>query len=124
LLPFPGFHQQIGDFPVQFGFAHFFALGVAIVLLVSVAFWLRFSRLGVAVRAMAENGERAALLGINVGMLSSVVWAMAGLFSGAGVALTGLVMTPAAAEGFAPDVLLPALAAAVVGRMRSLWWTS
>jgi ABC-type branched-subunit amino acid transport system permease subunit len=74
----------------------------------------------VAVRAMAENTERAALLGISVGRLSTITWALAGLLAGAGVTLTGTLQGPGVAAGFAPGVLLPALAAAVVGRMRSI----
>src|SRR5207244_11721379 len=71
-------------------------------------------------RAMAEHPARAALLGISVGRLSTLVWALAGLLAGASVTLTGALTVPGAAAGFAPGVLLPALAAAVVGRMRSL----
>jgi branched-chain amino acid transport system permease protein len=55
-----------------------------------------------------------------VGRLSTLVWGLAGLLAGASVTLTGALTQPGAAAGFAPSVLLPALAAAVVGRMRSL----
>jgi branched-chain amino acid transport system permease protein len=55
-----------------------------------------------------------------VGRLSTITWALAGLLAGASVTLTGTLQGPGVAAGFAPGVLLPALAAAVVGRMRSI----
>ena len=119
-LPFGGFHFEVGSYATRFGFPEVFAIEVAIVLLLGLAAFFRFTRSGVAVRAMAENTERAALLGISVGRLSTLVWALAGVLAGASVTLTGALTQPGAAAGFAPSVLLPALAAAVVGRMRSL----
>ncbi|HZQ87589.1 MAG TPA: ABC transporter permease [Acidimicrobiales bacterium] len=120
LLPFSGWSFRIGHFSLKFGFADVFALEVTIVALLLLAAFFRFTRSGVAVRAMAENSERATLLGISVGKLSSMVWIIAGALGGVGVILTGLVITPGTAAGFAPAVLLPALAAAVIARMRSL----
>ncbi|HYH48059.1 MAG TPA: ABC transporter permease [Acidimicrobiia bacterium] len=119
-LPFGGFHFEIGNYALRFGFPEIFAIEVAVLLLLGLAAFFRFTRSGVAVRAMAENTERAALLGISVGRLSTLVWALAGVLAGASVTLIGTVDQPGAAAGFAPSVLLPALAAAVVGRMRSL----
>jgi branched-chain amino acid transport system permease protein len=119
-LPFGGFHFEIGGYATRFGFPEIFAIEIAILLLLGLAAFFRFTRSGVAVRAMAENTERAALLGISVGRLSTLVWGLAGLLAGASVTLTGALTQPGAAAGFAPSVLLPALAAAVVGRMRSL----
>ncbi|MBV8961182.1 MAG: ABC transporter permease [Actinobacteria bacterium] len=120
LLPFSGWSFKVGGFSLRFGFADVFALEVTVVALLLLAAFFRFTRAGVAVRAMAENSERATLLGISVGKLSSLVWIIAGALGGVGVILTGLVITPGAASGFAPGVLLPALAAAVIARMRSL----
>ena len=119
-LPFGGFHFEIGSYATRFGFPEIFAIEVAVLLLLGLAAFFRFTRSGVAVRAMAENTERAALLGISVGRLSTLVWGLAGVLAGASVTLIGTVDNPGAAAGFAPSVLLPALAAAVVGRMRSL----
>lgn len=120
LLPFPGWHFQVGARRLTFGFADVFALEMTVVALLLLAAFFRFTRAGVAVRAMAENSDRAAMLGISVGKLSSLVWIIAGALAGVGVILTGLVVTPGTASGIAPAVLLPALAAAVIGRMRNL----
>jgi branched-chain amino acid transport system permease protein len=120
LLPFSGWTFRVGHFSLKFGFADVFALEVTVVALLLLAAFFRFTKSGVAVRAMAENSERATLLGISVGKLSSLVWIIAGALGGVGVILTGLVITPGAAAGIAPGVLIPALAAAVIARMRSL----
>lgn len=124
VLPFSGFHFQVGSFALRFGFAQLLAIAVSGALLVAIPVLLRTTRAGVAVRAMAENAERASLLGISVGLLSSLVWATAGVLSGASVTLSGLIDTPQQALGFAPEILLPALAAAVIGRMSSLGVTA
>ena len=120
LLPFSNFSFRIPDLPVPYGFPEIFAIVMSIVALVAIGCYLRYSRVGVAVRAMAENKERAALLGISVGLLSTIVWSISGLLSGLSVTLAGLLGTPASASGIAPTILLPALAAAVVARMRSI----
>ena len=75
---------------------------------------------GMAVRGMAENMDRARLLGIPVNRLSMLLWSIAGGLA----ALTVVLRAPNegmpldAAAG--PTILLPALAAAVVAGMRSL----
>ena len=119
-LPFRGFHFTLPGSPIRFGFAPVLAIVLAVVALVGLSAFLRFTRLGVAVRAMASNSERAVLLGISVGLLSSVVWSMAGVLSGVGGAMTALLGEPSASFAFAPDILLVALAAAVLGRMRNI----
>lgn len=83
-------------------------------------FLLRTSA-GIAIRAAAENEDRALLLGIPVRRLSTTVWIIAG-------ALTSLAfMLQAPFEGVkpgalsnGPSVLLPMIAAAVIARMESL----
>ncbi len=120
LLPFSDFHFVIGKLEVRYGFPELFAIFVAIAFLVGLGMFFKYTRAGVAVRAMADNAERATLLGVSVGVLSSIVWTLTGLLSGASVTLTGILSSPGSAAGFAPDILLPALAAAVLGRMRSI----
>lgn len=89
-------------------------------IIAGLAWFLLRTDAGVAVRAAAENSDRALLLGIPIRRLSTIVWALAG-----GLAtLTFMLKAPFA--GAAPSagqgivVLLPALAAAVVARMESL----
>jgi branched-chain amino acid transport system permease protein len=119
-LPFKGLKFTVGSFPIPFGFPELFAIVATVSALVAVTFLLRFTRIGVAMRGMAENVERSALLGISATSISMIVWTVAGLLSGLGVIMTGVLNTPAAATGYAPQLLLPALAAAVIGRMSSI----
>jgi len=119
-LPFAGWNFTIGSLPIEFGFPEIFAMQITVVSLILLAAFFRFTRTGVAVRALAENAERASLLGISVGTVSMVVWAIAGVLAGAGALGTGAVLTPAQANGIAPSLLLPALAAAVIARFQSL----
>lgn len=118
-LPFAGWHFDIGIVH-DFGFVHVFAIEASVVCLLALLAFFRFTRAGVAVRALAENPERASLLGIGVGGLTIITWAMAGLLSGVSTSLTGMLTVPAAAGGFAPSLLLLAFAAAVIGRMESI----
>lgn len=119
-LPFKDFSFQLGDLPLRFGFGHLFALGMGLTALLCLGFFLRYTRWGVAVRATAENAERAQLLGISVKTLSTVVWTVAAVLSGLGLILTGTASGFVGITGLAPGALVPALAAAVIARMRSL----
>ncbi|MGH9262899.1 MAG: ABC transporter permease subunit, partial [Acidimicrobiales bacterium] len=95
-------------------------LAVVPLVLVVLTWFLLRSEAGMAVRGMAENMDRARLLGIPVNQLSLLLWSVAGGLA----ALTVVLRAPtegvplSAAAG--PTILLPALAAAVVVGMRSL----
>jgi branched-chain amino acid transport system permease protein len=119
-IPFTGVSFTVGSLEIPFGFAELLAIGMSLCSLIALGLYLRYTRSGVALRAYAENVERAALLGINTGTLSSIVWSLAGALSGVGVILSGLVGSPGAAVGIAPEILLPAMAAAVIARMASI----
>jgi ABC-type branched-subunit amino acid transport system ATPase component/branched-subunit amino acid ABC-type transport system permease component len=89
-------------------------------VLAALSWFLLRTDEGRAVRAIAENTERALLLGIPVRRLSTLVWAIVGGLAALTVVLRapGQGLTIDAAAG--PAVLLPALAAAVVAGMGSL----
>jgi branched-chain amino acid transport system permease protein len=90
------------------------------VVILGITWFLLRTDAGIAIRAAAENRDRALLLGIPVKRLSTLVWMVAGGLAALTVILkaphTGLVS--GAETG--PAVLLPALAAAVIARMESL----
>ncbi|HEX3333377.1 MAG TPA: ATP-binding cassette domain-containing protein, partial [Acidimicrobiales bacterium] len=75
---------------------------------------------GVAVRSVADNADRARLLGIPVRRLSTLVWVIAGLLAG----LTSILSAPSTgltiSAGAGPALILPALAAAIIASMESL----
>jgi branched-chain amino acid transport system permease protein len=85
-----------------------------------LALFLRRTRLGKAVRACAENPERAALLGIPVRRIGLVVWMLAAVLSGLGIFLRAPLVGLPIGTITGPSILLPALAAAVIARMESL----
>ncbi|MBK5307287.1 MAG: ABC transporter permease [Frankiaceae bacterium] len=97
-----------------------FAFIVVLALTVGLSVFLRRSRMGIALRASAENADRAALLGIPVKQVSTLAWSLAGLLSGLAIfAQAPLIGVPGDATlGF--DALLYGLAAAVVARMDRL----
>jgi branched-chain amino acid transport system permease protein len=99
---------------------HVVAIVVVGAIVLALAAFFRFTDMGIAVRASAENGERASLLGIPVKRVSTVVWVLAAVMSAVGVflraPLVGLPVT-----GFVgPALLLYGLAVAVIARMESL----
>ncbi len=112
------FHNSRGQ-PVLSG-NQVFALVVVTSLTAGLALFLRKTRLGIALRASAENADRAALLGIPVKRIGTLAWALAGLLSSLAVfAQAPLIGVPSDATlGF--DTLLYGLAAAVVARMDSI----
>lgn len=115
--------------PLEFGFDvagqrfssdYLVALVVAPLALIAVALFLRYTNLGIAVRASAERADRAGLLGIPVKRLNTVVWVIAtvlsfiGLFLRAGVIGLPVISTPSY------TALLTALAALMLGRLTNL----
>jgi branched-chain amino acid transport system permease protein len=106
--------------PVIFTGDHLVILAVVPLLIAGLAWFLSRTDAGIAMRAAAENLDRARLLGIPVARLSTLVWIVGGGLS----ALTFVLKVPfagAVPSGLAgPGLLLPALAAAVLARMESL----
>ncbi len=90
-------------------------IAVPIVLLALGAF-LRFTSLGIALRGSAESADRAALLGIPVKLLQTVVWMLATLLAYITYFLNaGIFGRPPA--GVSMELLLTALGAVVIGRL-------
>ena len=120
LLPFEGLEFHVGQFPLEFGFAHLLTLELFAVTMLGLWAFLRFTKAGTAIRSLAENAERAALLGVGVGGLSIIVWGVAGVLSGVGLITNAAINTPGSVTGVGVSALLAAFAAAVIGRMQSL----
>lgn len=99
---------------------HLLMLGVAPTMLIGLGWFLYGTDAGRAVRAGAENEDRALLLGIPVRRLQTLVWAIAGAVS------TATFITKAPFSGVIPDglvgttAILPGLAAAVMAKFKSL----
>jgi branched-chain amino acid transport system permease protein len=92
------------------------AVGIAITV-VTVAF-LRLSKLGTAMRAMANDREITATLGVPVRRVEAAAWLGCGVLAGlAGVLLADLVALDATTLTF---LVISSLAAALIARLRSI----
>jgi len=76
-------HNSRGE-PILTG-NQIFAFAVVLILTFSLMFFLKRTRLGIALRAASENGERAELLGIPVNAVNMAAWGFAGLLSAAAI---------------------------------------
>src|SRR3954470_9618667 len=99
----------------------FVALIVAPLVMGLVALFLNKTRTGVAVRAAAERGDRANMLGIPVARLSTVVWAIAAALSFIALFLRAGILGAPIGSAFDLTNLLYAMAALVIGRVSNLF---
>jgi ABC-type branched-subunit amino acid transport system ATPase component/ABC-type branched-subunit amino acid transport system permease subunit len=118
------FHFRFHWFPVTFNAGHLLILIVVPLVGLGLAAFFRYTDVGIAVRASAESADRAALLGVPVKRLETLVWVIAAGMSGLGVLLRLPIQGVSIGEVLGPSLLLRALAAAVIGRMESLWVTA
>jgi branched-chain amino acid transport system permease protein len=122
-LPSDNWHNfgyQIGDVRVSWTvlIALMFAFGVTAVTSV----FLRYTKLGTAYRAVANDREITATLGVPVRVVEASAWLVSGLVCGAsGLLLAGLNHTLEAAT--LTFIVISSLAAALIGRLQSLWIT-
>jgi branched-chain amino acid transport system permease protein len=89
------------------------AIGVTMVVLLLLYLFFRFTPLGLAMRAAAQNPESARLVGIRVGWMLALGWGLAAAIGGvAGMMVAPIVFLDPNMMG---GVLLYAFAAALVG---------
>ena len=109
---------DVGDVNLTGGDLQVIALVPLIAL--ELALFFRLSRFGVAIRAAAENGESARLLGISVDKVASFSWVVGLVLAAlAGILLSaqqGTLAISTLSTGF----LVRALAAALIGGLTSL----
>jgi len=98
----------------------FIAMIVAPLAMLVVVLFLARTRVGTAVRAAAERSERASLLGIPVGGLSTVVWMLAAFLSFLALFLRAGILGVPLGNALSISTLVQALAALVIGRLRNL----
>jgi branched-chain amino acid transport system permease protein len=82
--------------------------------------FLRYTNIGIAIRASAESADRAFLLGIPVKRIHTTVWVMATVLATVGMFLRAGITGLPFGRVLAPAILLRALAAAVLGRFENL----
>jgi branched-chain amino acid transport system permease protein len=94
------------------------ALGLAVVVAAGTSLFLRRSDLGTVIRAMADDREVSAMLGVPVRRVEAITWFATGLMTGAsGILLSNLVLLDGVTLTF---LVVSSFAAALVARLRSL----
>jgi branched-chain amino acid transport system permease protein len=97
------------------------ALAVGVVITVVTTLFLRYSKLGTAMRAMANDREITATLGVPVRRVEAAAWFGCGIVAGiAGILLADLVALDATTLTF---LVISSLAAALIARLSSIWVT-
>ena len=87
--------------------------GVAIVMLLAVDRLVRATRLGKAIRAVAQDSDTASLMGIDVNRVILLTFVLGGLLAGAGGYLYAQVFSASYTMGYLPGI--KAFTAAVLG---------
>jgi len=94
------------------------ALLLGVVITIGTTAFLRFTKLGTAMRAMANDREITATLGVPVRRVEAAAWFGCGLLSGlAGILLADLVALDATTLTF---LVLSSLAATLIARLKSI----
>jgi branched-chain amino acid transport system permease protein len=107
---------QIGEISVTY--TNVIALALGLVVTVVTAAFLRFTKLGTAMRAIANDRDITASLGVPVRRVTAAAWFGCGVLSGiAGVLLADLVALDATSLTF---LVIFTLAATLIARLRSI----
>ena len=116
LLPTANWGYTIGI--VRITWTQIIGFGFGILITIVVGAFLRYTRLGTAMRALAADREITATLGVPVRRVEAVAWFGSGLIAGAaGLLLSNLVSLDAVTLTF---LVISILAAALIARLRSL----
>ncbi len=122
VLTLPSSTHRYQIFGAVVNLTQLLALAFAVVLTVVTTLFLRYTGLGTAYRAIADDREITATLGVPVRRVEASAWLGSGLVCGAaGLLLADLYTTlDYSALTF---LVISSLAAALIGRLRSLWVT-
>ena len=119
VTPLSGFRTQIGG--IYFNGNHVLVIAAGAGAMLGLHAFFQRSRIGIAVRGAAENGDRALLLGIPAARLTTLVWVIAGMLSGIAILLrASTVGVPFGGLELSPTVLLYGLGAAVIAGMERM----
>jgi branched-chain amino acid transport system permease protein len=103
---------------VQVNWTQVIALAAGVVIAAATGAFLRFTKLGTAMRAMANDREITATLGVPVRRVEAAAWLGCGVLAGvAGLLLADLVALDATTLTF---LVISSLAAVLIARLRSI----
>jgi branched-chain amino acid transport system permease protein len=116
ILPTSTESFQVGD--VLVNYTQVLGIVFGVVVTVGTVLFLRFTKLGTAMRGLANDREITATLGVPVRRVEASAWLVSGLISGvAGLLLSNLVGLDAATLTF---LVISSLAAALIARLSSV----
>jgi branched-chain amino acid transport system permease protein len=116
VLPTSNWTYEVGD--ILINWTQILGLMFGILVTAGTAAFLRYTSIGTAMRALANDREITATLGVPVRRVEAAAWFASGLLSGiAGLLLSNLVGLDAATLTF---LIISSLAAALIGRLESL----
>jgi len=122
LLPLPSSTHIYQIWGTGVSLTQIIALALAFVITATVTVFMKATKLGTAMRALANDREITATLGVPVRRVEAAAWFGSGLFCGmAGLLLPDLLTSlDYAALTF---LVISAIAAALIGQLKSLWLT-
>ncbi|WP_037149967.1 branched-chain amino acid ABC transporter permease [Rhizobium freirei] len=121
-LQFPTDQMFVTLFAVRLTYTRIIAIILAVVMVVAITLLLNRTRLGLDMRALANDRDLSAVLGVRILYTETAAWIITGIFSGlAGLLLADLVRLQGT---FLTLLVIPAIAAAILGQLRSLWETA
>jgi branched-chain amino acid transport system permease protein len=117
-LPLPSDNSGFMIGQVQVVWTDVIGLGFGVALTIGTTLFLRFTKLGTAMRAMAGDREITAMLGVPVNRVLAIAWFGCGVLSGiAGLLLADLVALDSTTLTF---LVISSVAAALIARLRSI----
>lgn len=96
-------------------------VALAILVTIGITAFLTRTRVGLSMRALANDREISSMIGVDVRRAEAMAWLLGGVIAGASGVLFGATKQLDAVS--LTFLVIPAIAAAVVGQLRSLWWT-
>ncbi|NNH58317.1 MULTISPECIES: branched-chain amino acid ABC transporter permease [Rhizobium] len=121
-LQFPTDQMFVSLFGVRLTYTRIIAILLAVVMVGAITLLLNRTRLGLDMRALANDRDLSAILGVRILYTETAAWVITGIFSGfAGLLLADLVRLQGT---FLTLLVIPAIAAAILGQLRSLWQTA
>ena len=113
--PFPSTPIRVGN--IYFGAHSIGALGITLLVLLGLYVFFRFTTLGLAMRAAAQNPVSSRLCGIRVGWMLAVGWGLAALVG----AVAGMMVAPIVFldPNMMSGILIYAFASATLGGFTS-----
>ncbi len=116
----PPFHWKFTIQPIVFSANDVMAVVIAPLAMLAVGLLLKRTLVGVAVRASADNADRAGLLGVPVQRIHTLVWSVAGALAFLAMFLRAGIVGLPVGSAFDISVLLRSLAALMIGRLTNL----